>query len=94
MVIFNHTFSADKPIYFPANWESGKTGEELYLEWKASLQHYIISNILQVVAAAVWIAVGCVLVIAGREIRRYDQSHADWPLWIGRIPTGNPIESI
>lgn len=30
-VIFNNTFTADKPIYYPSNWESGKTSEELYL---------------------------------------------------------------
>lgn len=24
-VIFNNTFTADKPIYYPSNWETGKT---------------------------------------------------------------------
>jgi hypothetical protein len=37
MVIFNHTFSADKPIYFPSNWETGKTALQLHEEWKTTL---------------------------------------------------------
>jgi len=34
MVIFNHTFSDDKPVYFPENWQTGKTQAQLYEEWK------------------------------------------------------------
>ncbi len=30
MVIFNHTFTDDKPVYFPSNWETGKTALELH----------------------------------------------------------------
>ena len=30
MPLFNQTFSDDKPIYYPSNWESGKTGLELF----------------------------------------------------------------
>ena len=30
MVIFNQTFSDDKPVYFPDNWRTGKTQSQLY----------------------------------------------------------------
>ena len=30
MVIFNQTFSSDKPIYFPDNWHTGKTQSQLF----------------------------------------------------------------
>lgn len=30
MTIFNETFTADKPIYYPSNWESGKTADQIY----------------------------------------------------------------
>lgn len=70
MVIFNHTFSEDKPIYFPSNWESGKTALELHAEWKLSLEYAILSNMVQVVAAGAWIGIGIVIAIAGRELKR------------------------
>jgi hypothetical protein len=70
MVIFNHTFSEDKPIYFPSNWETGKTALQLHEEWKLTLEHAILSNILQVVAASAWIGLAVVIAIAGRELKR------------------------
>jgi hypothetical protein len=84
MVIFNHTFTDDKPVYFPANWETGKTLPELHEEWKLTLQHDILSNILQVLVAAAWIGIGIVIVTAGRELKRYVCVHAGWPIWSGR----------
>lgn len=43
-VIFNNTFSADKPIYYPPNWQSGKTAEQEYLEFKETFLFYLIRN--------------------------------------------------
>lgn len=71
MVIFNHTFTNDKPIYFPSNWETGKTIAELHEEWKLTLQHDIMSNIAQVLAASAWIGIGIVIAIAAKELKRY-----------------------
>ena len=34
MAVFNATFSPDRPVYFPANWHTGKTEHQLYLEWQ------------------------------------------------------------
>lgn len=36
-IIFNNTFTADKPIYYPSNWQSGKTSQDQYNEFKQTL---------------------------------------------------------
>lgn len=33
-VIFNTTFTKDKPIYYPSTWATGKTAVQLYEEFK------------------------------------------------------------
>ena len=45
-VIFNQTFSADKQIYYPSNWESGKTADQLYEEFQQTITYWIIINLV------------------------------------------------
>lgn len=33
-ITINNTFTSDKPIYYPKNWQSGKTALEEYNEFK------------------------------------------------------------
>jgi hypothetical protein len=55
MPIFNQTFTDDKPIYYPSNWGTGKTADELYEEWKQTYQFFAISNLLQIACASIWL---------------------------------------
>jgi hypothetical protein len=71
MVIFNQTFSAERPIYFPDNWASGRTQMELYAEWKQGLEGIIYSNVLQVGAASMFIMLMVVIFSAAKELYRY-----------------------
>ena len=59
-------------------FDTRKTALQLHEEWKLTLEHAILSNILQVVAASAWIGLGIVIVIAGRELKRYIQWYAGW----------------
>jgi hypothetical protein len=70
-MLFNHTFTPDKPIYFPAYWESGKSGQQVYEEWKQAWDYKLMSNVLQALGAAMWIFVLGVLVISLKELWRY-----------------------
>ena len=55
MVIFNHTFTDDKPIYFPDSWHTGKTQTQLHEEWKITFEGLFYGNILQIAAASMLI---------------------------------------
>lgn len=70
-VIFNQTFSADKPIYYPANWGSGKTAEQQYDEFKATFAFWLLRNILETLLGTVWVFLYYVLLEGAREINRY-----------------------
>ena len=70
MVVFNQTFSEDKPVYFPENWESGKTYILLYAEWQNTTDYWIYSNLLQIAASSLFLALLFVLTLALKEVRR------------------------
>lgn len=70
MVIFNQTFSSDKHIYYPSNWETGKTAIQLHEEWKLTISYSFLSNLFQSLAAIMWILVLAVVVISIKELWR------------------------
>lgn len=94
MVVFNATFSAEKPVYFPTNWHTGKTEQQLYLEWQETWQYGLYSLVLQTIAAAGWLALFVVILVACRHIHRYlknDLGCGDSPMTATRRSTTGGI---
>jgi hypothetical protein len=93
MVVFNHTFTADRPVYFPTHWHSRKTQLQLHEEWKSTAEYALYSNLLQLVAAAGWLFIVGLIAIAVRHLKRYPRRHADCTtstIIIGRSGTTEP----
>ena len=70
MVIYNHTFTDDKPVIFPDNWETGKTLIELHEEWQKTTEYWIYSNLLQIAVSSLFIGLILIIVLAWKEVNR------------------------
>jgi len=55
MVIFNQTFSPDKEVIYPYNWNREKTMLQIFEEIRSTQEWIVAATIAQVFCAALWL---------------------------------------